>query len=122
MINYEEEIIGYLGLPSIPKKKWNGKDSFHRGVAVTQLKFSKQLAYAVCTFDNERDKEPRVVKVFSSEIFTLPTNADIFIVPDYMETNVADADLDDESKKKPRNWPTKPMNLKTKVLNPMETS
>jgi hypothetical protein len=95
-IYFEKEICEYLSLPSIPKKKWDGKSSFTSGVAITNIACNNQ-AYAVCTFNAEHDKEPRVIKAFSQEMFF--GIEDIFVVPQYMETDVDDMDLDDESKK-----------------------
>ena len=56
MIEFEKEVVSYLNIPNIPKKEWNGKDSFQDGVAVLNLS-SGQQAYAVCTFDKETDKK-----------------------------------------------------------------
>jgi hypothetical protein len=55
-------------------------------------------AYAVCTFDKETDKTPRIKKVFGIEPFS--DIANIFIVPSYMDNDTTDADLDSESKKR----------------------
>lgn len=98
MIQNEKEIIKYLNIPSIPKKKWDGKKSFKSGCAVTQLMNGGE-AYAVATFDKETDKTPRIKKVFAQDIFKGYT--DIYVVPSYMDdVDVDNADLDDESKKK----------------------
>ena len=98
MVQNEKEIVKYLNIPSIPKKKWDGKKSFKNGCAVTQL-LSGGEAYAVATFDTEKDTKPRIVKVFAQDIFKGYT--DIFVVPSYMDdVDIDNADLDDESKKK----------------------
>lgn len=97
MIEFEKEVISYLNLPSIPKRVWNGKDSFQDGVAVLNL-LSGQQAYAVCTFDKETDKTPRIKKVFGIEPFS--DIANIFIVPSYMDNDTSEVDLDAESKKR----------------------
>lgn len=95
MIYFEKEICNHLSLPSIPKKEWDGKSSFKVGVAVTKL-YSGE-AYAACTFDADVDEKPRVTKVFAQEIFY--DIGKIFVVPSYMDVDVDNADLDDESKK-----------------------
>ena len=97
MIEFEKEVITYLNIPSIPKKEWNGKDSFQDGVAVLNL-LSGQKAYAVCTFDKETDETPRIKKVFGIEPFSDIEN--IFIVPSYMDNDTSEVDLDAESKKR----------------------
>lgn len=97
MIEFEKEVIAYLNLPSIPKKEWNQQDSFQDGVAVVNLSLGRQ-AYAVCTFDKETDKEPRIKKVFGIEPFTGIEK--VFVVPSYMDNNTTDVDLDAESKKR----------------------
>ena len=97
MILYEKDILEYLNLPSIPKKAWNGTSSFKEGVAVVDLNYGGQ-AYAVATFDAEKDTKPHIKKVFSMDWFT--DIAAIYVVPSYMDDNVDEMDLDSESKKK----------------------
>ena len=100
MIEFEKEIIDFLGLPSIPKKKWDGTTPFDKGVAVIKMR-DERLAYAVCSFIPERgDKEVMITKVFDIEPFNGVT--DIFVVPNYITdvAEVEDMDLDEDSKKK----------------------
>ena len=97
MIEFEKEVINYLNIPSIPKKEWNGKDSFQDGVAVINLSLGRQ-SYAVCTFNKDEDKEPRIKKVFGVEPFH--SIEKVFVVPAYMDNNTTDVDLDAESKKR----------------------
>jgi hypothetical protein len=97
MIEFEKEVIEYLNLPSLPKKEWNQQDSFKDGVAIVGLSLGR-LAYAVCTFDKDKDREPRIKKVFGIEPFT--SIEKIFVVPAYMDNDTSDADLDAESKKR----------------------
>lgn len=96
MIRNEKEVCEYLCIPSVPKKKWDGKKSFKNGVAVTELVGSGQ-AYAVATFDAERDKEPRIKHTFNIEPFS--NIGDIYVVPSYMDTDVDVMDFDDVSKR-----------------------
>lgn len=100
MIRFEKEVCDYLRIPSIPKKEHDGKSSFKKGVAIVQLSVSG-YGYAVCTFDAENDKEPRIIKSFASEPFYGIEK--VFVVPNYMNTSekdISEMDLDDESKKK----------------------
>lgn len=98
MVNFEKEVLAYLNLPSIPRKEWNGKDSFDNGVAVVSLSTGGE-AYAVASFNPEKgDTKPQVKKVFSGEPFA--EIIQVYIVPSYMETDMTNADLDEESKKK----------------------
>jgi hypothetical protein len=97
MIEFEKEIIAYLNIPSIPKKEWNGKDSFQYGVAILNLATNRQ-AYAACSFDKETDSKPRIRKVFCVEPFNGIDK--VFVVPSYMDNDTTDADLDSESKKR----------------------
>lgn len=97
MIEFEKEIIAYLNIPSIPKKEWNGKDSFQYGVAILNLATNRQ-AYAVCSFDKETDSKPQIRKVFCVEPFNGIDK--VFVVPSYMDNDTTDADLDSESKKR----------------------
>lgn len=95
-IRFEKEVCQYLSLPSIPLKEWDGKTSFKDGVAVTKLLLG-DLAYAVCTFNADTDKEPRIKKVFAEERFSGIDK--IFVVPSYMDTkDIENADLDEQSK------------------------
>lgn len=95
MILYEKEICQYMDIPSIPKKKWDGKKSFANGVAVIELVSGSQ-GYAVASYDADNDTKPRIKKVFSLEQYYKVS--DIFVVPSYMDVDVENMDLDDESK------------------------
>lgn len=100
MIKFEKEVCDYLQIPSIPKKEWNEEDSFKKGVAVVRLAVSG-TGYAVCTYDEDDDVEPRIIKFFANEPFYEIEK--IFVVPNYMNTSeqdIKEMDLDDESKKK----------------------
>ncbi len=98
MVNFEQEILAYLSLPAIPKKEWDKESAFDKGVAVVELQTERE-GYAVATFNPERgDTKPRVTKVFGSEPFGEIKR--VYVVPDYMETDMRNADLDDASKKK----------------------
>ncbi len=94
---FEKEVCDFLSLPSIPRKLWDGKSSFEKGIAKVCIGFDR-FAYAVCKFDNNKDAKPRVVKVFSSDRFG--DIVEIYVVPEYMNTELENADLDDESKQK----------------------
>lgn len=94
IIDYEKEILEYLGIPSVPKKRWDGKSAFKDGVAVVRLSGGFN-AYAVATCDG-LGVEPRVKKVFTDEPFS--DIVDIFPVPSYMNSDVETMDLDEQSK------------------------
>ena len=97
MVEFEKEVIEYLNLPSLPKRVWDDLSSFQDGVAVVNLSLGRQ-AYAVCTFDKETDKEPRITKVFGVEPFGSIDK--VFVVPAYMDNDTSEVDLDAESKKR----------------------
>lgn len=100
MIEFEKEVINYLNLPSIPKKEWDGRTAFGKGVAVVETETGGE-AYAVCKFDPESGrKKPSITRTFSLEKFTAVKR--IYVVPNYMAQveDVAKMDLDEESKKK----------------------
>ena len=95
-IKKEREVVAYLEIPNIPKKKWDGKQSFKTGVAVTSL-VTGEKAYAIATFDSMNDVKPHVTKVFT--LIPFDGIEDVFIVPDYMNTSDVDNwDLDEDSK------------------------
>lgn len=97
-ILFEKEVCAFLDLPSIPKKLHDNKSGFAKGVAVVRLR-SGYDAYAVASFDPEKNEKPIINKVFCGEQFTEIIR--IYVVPDYMDVeNIKNADLDDESKKK----------------------
>lgn len=96
-IKFEKEICSFLNLPKLPVKEWDGKTPFDFGVAVIKLG-GDDKAYAVARFHTETEQKPTVIKVFSGEPFY--DIEKVFIVPEYMKTDVQDADLDAESKKK----------------------
>lgn len=96
---FEKEVIQHLNLPSVPKKEWDGKSSFSKGVALLSLRGERE-AYAVASFDADVDKKPNIVKVFGIEPFV--NIKKVFVVPAYMTTEdeIKDMDLDEQSKKK----------------------
>ena len=96
MISFEKEVCSYLNIPSLPKKEWDGKSSFKNAVATIKLGGSS-LAYAVASYDEAKDDAPRVVKSFMTEPFYGIDK--IFVVPSYMDTDVDNMDLDEQSKK-----------------------
>lgn len=96
MISFEKEVCSYLNIPSLPKKEWDGKSSFKNAVATIKLGGSR-LAYAVASYDEVKDDAPRVVKSFMTEPFYGIDK--IFVVPSYMDTDVNNMDLDEQSKK-----------------------
>ena len=95
MISFEKEVCSYLNIPSLPKKEWDGKSSFKNAVATIKLGGSR-LAYAVASYDEAKDDAPRVVKSFMTEPFYGIDK--IFVVPSYMDTDVDNMDLDEQSK------------------------
>ena len=122
MIAFEKEIVAYLNLPSIPKKEWDGKSSFQKGVALLSLRGERE-AYAVASFDAEVDKTPNIVKVFGIEPFM--NIKKVFVVPTYMTTEdeIGDMDLDEQSKKKVQQVLAEAKEIEnegTKEENPME--
>ena len=108
MIQFEKEVIDYLKIPSIPKRDWDGISSFQDGVAVVNISLDRQ-AYAVCTFNKDEDKEPRIKKVFGIEPFTGIEK--VFVVPSYMDNDTTDVDLDAESKKRAEQLATEAQEL-----------
>lgn len=96
MISFEKEVCSYLNIPSLPKKEWDGKSSFKNAVATIKLGGSR-FAYAVASYDEAKDDAPRVVKSFMTEPFYGIDK--IFVVPSYMDTDVDNMDLDEQSKK-----------------------
>ena len=94
MVLFENEVCRFLGIPSIPKREWNKKSSFKKGVAIVRL-MDDTLSCTVCTFDSETDSKPRVCKTFSS--VPVAEIEHIYVVPDYMDLDTDNADLDDES-------------------------
>lgn len=97
MIFCENEVCKFLGIPSIPKKKWDGNSGFKSGVGIVDL-MSGNKAYVAVTFNPEKDKSCRVMKVFINEQFSNIDEKSIFVVPDYMDTNVESMDFDETSK------------------------
>ena len=92
----EDLVCKALNIPSIPKKEWDGKKSFKRGVAILDMA-DERRSYAVATFNSEKDITPRIVKVFTLEQFKGISK--IFVIPDYMDDDVDNMDLDDASKR-----------------------
>lgn len=94
MIRFAQEILTHLNIPSIPKRVWDGASSFRDGVAVVEGIDGSEM-YAACTFDADNDIKPYIKKVFGNEPFS--GIKEIYIVPNYMNTDVESFDLDEES-------------------------
>lgn len=100
MIEFKKDVITYLNLPSIPKKEWDGRSAFSKGVAVIETESGGE-AYAVCKYDPASGREkPSITRTFSLEKFL--SIKKVYVVPNYMAQveDVAKMDLDEESKKK----------------------
>ena len=98
-IDFEEKVVAYLGLPSLPQRAWDGRSSFKHGVATVEFVDGRK-AYAVCSYNSETDEQPRITKVFSIEPFKSFDMESIRIVPTYMDVDgVENWDLDEKSKK-----------------------
>ena len=122
MIQFEKEVLEYLNIPSIPKKEYDGKSSFTKGVALLSLRGERE-AYAVASFDANTDKSPKITKVFGIEPFV--NIKKVFVVPAYMTTEeeIKDMDLDEQSKKKVQKVLDEAREIEnegTKEENPME--
>lgn len=98
MILFEKETIEYLGLPSIPKKVWDGKSPFENSVAVVNMCDGRK-AYAICSYNSD-NAQPQIRRVFCQEPFNGIEK--VFIVPSYMQSvsDVDNMDLDEDSKRK----------------------
>ena len=91
----EKKILEYLKIPSLPAKKWNGKDSFLQGLAIVR-RITGEEDYAICSFNSETDERVRIIKDFGIIPFT--EIIDVFTVPDYMNDDISKMNLDEESK------------------------
>lgn len=94
-ISFEQEVLEYIDLPSIPKKKWDGKSSFKDGVAIVAHTDGSQ-SYALCTFNADTHTTPKIRKVFS--LIPFMSIGDIFVVPNYMDMEIEKFDLDEKSR------------------------
>ena len=123
MIRFEKEVLEYLNIPSVPKKEFDGKSAFSKGVAVIET-VDGQEAFAIASYNPDNgDKEPKIVKVFGIEPFRKINK--IFIVPSYMNTEeeIKDMDLDEQSKKKVQQVLDEAKEIEnegTKYENPMD--
>ena len=95
-IRFKKEVCRLLGIPNIPKKEWDNETSFDNGVAVIK-RITDIEDYAVCSFNSETDENVRIKKDFGFEPFM--GIVAIYPVPAYMEDNIEDMDLDDDSSK-----------------------
>lgn len=94
MIKNEKEVIGFIKCP-IPKKQWDKESSFTTGVAIVR-RITDEEDYAVCSFNKETDDNVKIIKDFGLSPFIEIVN--VFPIPEYMEDNISDMDLDEESK------------------------
>lgn len=97
-VRFRSHVCKALSIPDIPKKAWDRESSFKQGVAVIDTMF--QDSFAVCTYDKERDAEPRVTRVFDGMQFTKILA--IYPVPSYIDNDVEHWDVDEKSKEAAR--------------------
>jgi len=90
-----EDVCGLLNIPKIPKKEWDGTTPFDSGVALVK-RISGNKEYAICRYDPNKNSKPAIKKDFGMEPFT--DIIKIWPIPDYMDTNVDEMDLDEDSK------------------------
>jgi len=93
MKDFYDETIDMLRIPSIPKKEWDGKSPFDRGIAQITTMFGSR-EYAICSFNPERDDKPRIVKIFGGLRFTSVDK--IWPIPDYMDDDIRKMEFADE--------------------------
>jgi len=95
-IKNEKEICEYLKIPSIPKKKWDGKTNYDKGVSIAETTTGEKM-YLVTSY-KETDTRQKVLKVFS--VMRFIRILETYVVPDYMSdiSDIDDMDLDEKSK------------------------
>lgn len=94
-IKFEKEICAMLEIPCCPKKEWDNKTPFERGVALLRDITGTEM-YAVCTYNPEIYKKVRITKVFGSIPFSEILS--VYPIPAYMEDDITKMDLDESSK------------------------
>lgn len=92
-INYKEKLLDFLKIPAIPKKEWDKRSYFNKGVAIIESIVGSR-SYAVCCY-SESSERPYITKVFDTEPFKCILS--IYPVPDYMDNDVDKFDLDENS-------------------------
>jgi hypothetical protein len=88
-------VCKHLNIPRLPKKEWDGTTPFDNGVALIKRIYGNE-DYAICGYDPDKNSAPVVKKDFGIEPFIEILS--IWPIPDYMDTNIDDMDLDEESK------------------------
>lgn len=92
---YENEMLAFLNIPKVPKKEWDNKTPFKKGVGVVDTKGGE--AFVVVGYDEEGENHTKIIKVFGIE--PILAIKKIFPVPEYMDTSGIDNwDVDEESK------------------------
>lgn len=95
VVKYEKNVCSALNIPSIPLKEWDGKTSFDSGVALVE-RITGDEEYAICSFSSEIEESVHIVKDFGHIPFSKVIK--VFPVPAYMDDNIENMDLDDDSK------------------------
>jgi len=90
-----DDVCKHLNIPKLPKKEWDGTTPFDNGVALIKRVYGNE-DYAVCRYDPDKNIKPTVKKDFGTEPFIEILN--VWPIPDYMDANVDDMDLDEDSK------------------------
>lgn len=93
IIDSKLEVCKYLGIPDIPKKLWNEKSSFDKGVCLLKCVDNSEI-FGICSYNEE--KGLRVIKVFNSIPFTKIIS--VYPIPSYMDDDIEQMEFDsDES-------------------------
>src|SRR5574344_2033441 len=93
IIDSKLEVCKYLGIPDIPKKLWNEKSSFDKGVCLLKCVDNSEI-FGICSYNEE--KGLRVIKVFNSIPFTKIIS--VYPIPSYMDDEIEQMEFDrDES-------------------------
>src|SRR5574344_2141605 len=89
IIDSKLEVCKYLGIPDIPKKLWNEKSSFDKGVCLLKCVDNSEI-FGICSYNEE--KGLRVIKVFNSIPFTKIIS--VYPIPSYMDEEIVKKDVE----------------------------
>lgn len=93
MLDSKKLVCKSLGIPDIPKKKWDGESSFDKAVCSLEC-IDMSICYGICSYDKEVDDTVKINQVFFSYPFV--KIVDIFPLPSYMDDNIDEMEFDDE--------------------------
>lgn len=93
ILDTKKEVCKTLGIPDIPKKKWDGESSFDKAACTIEC-IDGSTHYGICSYNKDTDSNIKITNVFNTIPFVKVI--DVYPLPLYMDDNVDEMEFDDD--------------------------